>query len=302
MLFSTKSSSFHAVNYDGGLSLPECAVWRVGNWLNNHMLPNLGAKELAVPFVARMEDVDVSMLTDESSPARTLVDIFWMKLDWKKLASALGELHICDIGCGRGDYGPFLMKSSGGVVRSYTGIDIKSNERWDYNILEGGIEFIRSDSHEVCEVIPSKCNVLVSNSAVEHFDEDLLFFQQLRDYAVSASGPIVQVHTLPSAAGCRMYGYHGVRQYTMRTLRRITTVYEGTDAWPLAYCLGGPASTQVHLDYICNSELGDLRSKYPEEYVTQKMKAISAELEVPDMEHPCFYALLIAHGGKLELF
>ncbi len=49
---------------------------------------------------------------------------------------------------------------------------------------------------------------------------------QLRDFAAAINRPSILVHLMPSAACLRLYRHHGLRQYTPRTISKITRLFD----------------------------------------------------------------------------
>ena len=108
----------------------------------------------------------------------------------------------------------------------------------------------------------------MTHSAQEHFDEDLGYFKKLKDFVKSSKNNIIQVHIFPSRVGLYLYHFHGVRQYTPRTISRITRMFNDF-SYAILFKLGGNFCNYLHYKYLTlynknnNKNLRDLR---PEEY------------------------------------
>ena len=298
-----RSTSLHQLNADRRLSTIAKAAYVTLNWFNNRLPfafrdPALTIRDFACPDLATAwRDVP-----PVASPSRALSDLFWQTLPWTAIREELGDIHIFDVGCGSGNHGPRLFAWANNQIASYTGTDARRRDQWP--ALEAGdarLRFSVSHAQNVRGIIPAGTNMFMSQSALEHFDEDLGFFEQLRDYVRATHGPILQVHLMPSAACLRLYRLHGVRQYTPRTLSKITRLFE-PDAYAVLYRLGGQACNRLHYEFITRPLLirrtGDRRSEQPEEYNRRLFDAIADDMRHPQPS-PDFYALVI-HSHPLR--
>lgn len=297
-----KSSSFHSLNADKGLTKWPRRLWYFLNWLNNSLFPNRKSSQLSLKrFQPDLSDKSWQHIHPKSSPSRALSDLFWMQLPWSQIAAELGQIHILDTGCGSGRYGIELQKFSGGLISSYTGLDDAPRPNWPETMKEH--PFIRlqaADSASFVSMIPAQANLFVSQSAIEHFPEDLTYFRQLRDFIAKKSEPVLQIHLFPSAACLRLYRFHGVRQYTSRTVSQISSLFPKSSS--MLFELGGGQSNALHWDFITEPNLhagSDRRETETEKYGQAMQAAIQADTQ---LGHPSFYALVIHSNKKTELF
>ncbi|MSO55882.1 MAG: class I SAM-dependent methyltransferase [Acidobacteria bacterium] len=231
--------------------------------------------------------------------------MFWLTLPWAAIGDELGVIRVLDAGCGSGGYGPRLLSWADGQIATYTGTDAHRDNAWA--ALEAGdrrLRFFRSRAENFRSSIPAGTNMFISQSAVEHFDEDLGFFEQIRDYVRATQGPVLQVHLVPSQACLGLYHLHGARQYTPRTLSHITRLF-GPDTHALLYRLGGRASNRVHYSFITKPLLilggTDLRNEQPDEYDRRLFDAISDDMRRPQRS-PVFWALAIHSRWNKRVF
>ena len=142
--------------------------------------------------------------------------------------------------------------------------------------------------------IPEGTNLFISQSAIEHFDDDLDFFGHIRDYVRLTQGPVLQIHLVPSQVCLRLYHLHGVRQYTPRTLSKITRLF-APGASATVYRLGGGACNRLHYSFITKPSLlygRDRRLEQADEYDRRLFDAIEEDLRRQNRS-PAFYALVI---------
>ena len=155
-------------------------------------------------------------------------------------------------------------------------------------------DFHKSDSKMIKPYIKAGTNFIMSQSAIEHFREDLTFFKIIRDHIVKSHAPTVQFHLFPSSINLKLYGNHGFRQYTPRTIQKIWTIFKNFSSGIL-FELGGEECNRLHWNFITKPILlkrGDLREQKTVEY-DRKLKDAILNDSVSDKSQPSFYALCI---------
>lgn len=240
----------------------------------------------------------------KESPARALSKLFWMDLPWARIREELGEIHCFDTGCGKGKYGPLLLKFSDNRIAKYVGVDIEPRAQWEsIRAAYTKISLMQSDAAGIRDCIPAETNFFVTQSAIEHFKKDLLYFKQIRDFIVNKKTSIVQVHLLPAPACLKLYGLHGVRQYPLHAIGRIVNIFRKY-SYAVLYELGGTRSRTLHDEYITGpitDGLGDLRHDETGQYACHLREAIRDDMSDPYGE-PLFYALIIHSFGRQKIF
>lgn len=233
----------------------------------------------------------------DGSPSRILSNLFWLDLPWNQIVKEIGPISVLDTGCGSGSYGDYLDMCSNGNVARYVGLDVYEHPSWSTSTLPSRA-FHRFNGRSIAPHIPADTNFFMSQSAIEHFRNDRKYFQEIKQFIDTHPRPIIQVHLFPSAACMKLYGRHGYRQYTPRTVTRITGLFP--DAQCVLFGLGGPACNQVHEQYITRpmaKEGVDYRKTKPDEYQQKVLEAIKQDHNVAPTD-PSFWALVICSNWK----
>lgn len=249
---------------------------------------------------------DAEHFYEKDSPSRRLSNLFWLNLPWDTLRKELGALHIFDTGCGSGGYAIRLQNWSGQQIASYCGMDFQSHERWAaLQAQYPFVSFIQGDATNVEKYIPEETDVFITQSALEHIEMDILYFRRIHEFIARRRRNTVQVHLLPSPACLDLYGFHGVRQYTPRTIAKIVRFYKN-DSYAVLYSLGGVQCNRLHTTYITDpivSGAGDLRDTQTEVYKARLQEAIENDMAVQNGQNdPSFYALIIHSFYNRKLF
>lgn len=300
------SSSFRNFNADRKLTKPQSALWLLMNWTDNCWMPNRVFDDNLIiqKFKCAISNDDWKRLQAKSSPSRKLCELFWLKFPWTKTKSELGEIKILDVGCGDGNLGAKLQSYSNNSIASYAGVDINTHETWDVLMKEHkNFVFRQICCSKISDCIPYDTNFILTQSALEHFEGDLTFFEQIRNFILGGSKNVIQVHMLPSSACLKLYLLHGVRQYTRRKISKITSIFQDF-SYSILYELGGKYCNRLHWEFITkpwNFKKVDMRDIKTSEYTRESVRAIQEDMSHPS-GIPSFYALIIHSNCGSKLF
>jgi hypothetical protein len=276
------------------------------NWLNNQLPYTAVDPAIMIEdFRCDISEAQWQNLNQTSSPSRKLSDLFWETLPWPIINKELGSIQFVDCGCGGGSYGPKLLDWCNTENARYLGIDATFSNHWqDLTNLDQRLQFLQVDANTVAKHLPEKANLFVSQSAIEYFDDDLIFFSTLKHFIIRNKRPTVQIHLFPSSACLLLYLLHGVRQYTPRTVSKITGLF-GAFSYAVLYRLGGKACNSLHYDFITwpllIKKAGDLRQSQTDEYDQRLRKAIQDDMLRPQSS-PAFWALVVHSYPTTQVF
>lgn len=296
------TNSLPCVNGDKKLNVFERVIWLFVNFLNNSF--DSAKSNLTIhQFIPKVSSASWSYIDKSSSPSRVLSDLFWFQTDWLKVENELGQINILDTGCGSGEYFFKFNKFSHNKITNYCGIDIEEKSTWESLKNENSnINFKKINSNNLLDFIPTNTNLFVSQSAIEHFEEDLVYFSQIKDFIDRTKNNTIQIHLFPSSSCLTQYVWHGIRQYTPRSISKITKIFEDEKSYSVLYKLGGKLSNKVHRDYITIPmyiKKKDDRELKKDEYIRKLQYAIEHDI---NGEEPSFYALVIHSNYENIIF
>ena len=296
------STSLHRLNADLGLPTYKKILWVFFNLFENFLSPFMVRKvpvsHLVVPEACLESHRSIGAEENMSSPTRLFCDLFWQSLDFEDISKFLGgSINSIEIGCGHGIYGEYLQTRCSQGYR-YLGLDPTSSQHWSNLRKKNVIEFAVGSSDSVLDHLPNK-NFLFTQSAIEHFENDLDFFKRVAAYIHRVDHPTFQIHTFPSPYTLFTYPLHGIRQYNMRNIKQIIALFPNSDIKLIG--LGSAASFFHHLSNITvRRQLGlsDLRATDNAKYCESLRKAALTDLTKPVSQVASFYALIIKTSGS----
>ena len=156
------------------------------------------------------------------------------------------------------------------------------------------IRFKLLKSDFVSNVLKNK-NFLFTQSAVEHFEDDKLFFSNVQNYINQQEKPFLQIHLAPSSYCLWKYLMHGYRQYSFSTICKLYDILWKNEQF-FSFSLGGKNCNYLQIKYITFPMVLGLKDKREKDFKTYKIdleKAIKKDLKVLDPKNGSFYALVI---------
>ena len=195
----------------------------------------------------------------ESSPGRLLAIHTTLGL-CRLLNEILAEpVSVLDLGCGSGGFYPFFRDQ---LTRfsHYTGVDIARHPAWEEHEHggEGRATFACSPAERFVDALDERSpyNLIHSNCALEHMQDDEHVIRTLCDWSRSQVNPIAQFHVLPATAALPLYRSHGYRVYSTSDVKRLRC----SSGQSFVIGLGGWRSWSQHFLHLRSR--GSLSSDY----------------------------------------
>jgi hypothetical protein len=287
-------SSANTISGDHGLTDARRLRWLL-NALSHHYQPEVGLDSLRL-FKPKLGAYPSTYCTPMMTPSRVLSNLFWLQVQAKGIWRLLERISVIDCGCGDGSYSRILQQALG-EIDSYLGFDLEEHARWSQFSVEGSVNFTRCDVAQIRSSFFDQHNLIVSQSAIEHFPEDLKFFQRIAESVSARSDPVIQVHLIPPPTIWRQFGFHGYRGYTSSGIKLIADLFGSSSEYRI-FALGGPACLDVHYRFVfdlLSPDGKDERYSHRELYVERLKAAILADSSAKSVSvsESCFLALVI---------
>jgi len=229
------------------------------------------------------------------SPSRILSEMFWNKVPWEEIGKIIRVPNIVDVGCGEGYLLTKIQQVRGMSGACYRGVDSVRARNWAYRLSENErADFVLASAENVEEYLDGEQNIIISQSALEHFRYDLNFFRKIHRYMTVRSGPTLHIHCIPAARCLWLYGLHGYRQYTERKIVQLLQPF-GKEISATLYGLGGSSCASVHKRYINRFPFlfrKEKRASHKYQYINEVKRAIQDDMSRRIPQDPLFYALV----------
>lgn len=231
------------------------------------------------------------------SPTRFVSDLLWSSLPWAEISATFGRPTVLDIACGRGDYGKLWHSHLPGGLGKYIGLDIAQRSDW---LVEQPFErhFQIADVRNMPRI---QADLYFSQSALEHFPEDLAFMDALQSQIATFGRPALQVHLFPARSQTYLVGPHGFRTYTAAMAMRLArSAAPGSRVQLIP--LGGLSLNRTYLkNFTIPRILGQERKWGEGPNPTVQIRAsIAQDHSANKLLWPSFYCLTIEDGIRLQ--
>jgi hypothetical protein len=277
-------------------------LWIVLNALNNLQFP-IFVKNLSVSTYSPGPVLDATFKLGRLSPSRLLCNLFWESINFQEIRNFLGEpLNVIDLGCGDGDYSNKLdlLKSE-----TYCGVDFRQHPNWYSltsctSVVSPNISFTIADYLEITEYIQDK-NLLITQSALEHFELDILLFEKINSHILKTGRPFVQIHLMPASSTFFLNLYHGIRQYNLRSIKKLISA-STSSSQSMIYALGGKQVNKFHFSCITLPQLFNHQTFF--HHLGYESELVRLATQPPDnvnFKDTNFYALVIFHNSTLNV-
>lgn len=293
MMFNKNSSSFHVINSDYHLNFLNKIMYLILNSLLSLIPSRIRNLESFTKF-RPLDSVIIGSRQSETvpvSPGRFLSNMFWDSIDYVKLEEVLNEsLHVFEIGCGTGRYGRRIAALAD--IESYEGLDLHYHAEWDQEEMSK-FHFHQDTYLNISKYLLNQ-NLIITQSALEHFESDLLLLKQISAYATESGKPIMSIHLFPSTASLYTFLWHGIRQYGPLQLAKLIRA-NGESSTNYVFSLGGVTINFFHFVSITIPQVikkRALMSNQKDIYFDLLLEALKKDSASKSKRFPAFTALI----------
>ena len=297
-VFNKASSSLHVINSDYSMTPISKLGFMALNFLNNLFNFPKRRSYYSEYFFSKYENVK-NATNQKTSPARFLSNTFWAAIDFDLVRKIVGgSINVLDVGCGSGEYRKvFKLKPED----NYLGIDISTSPYWEEAVSEN-VNF-KETSYENVAANLSGRNVLITQSALEHFNFDLKFFQNIHDTVAITGQPLIQIHIFPARSTLLTYLWHGIRQYNLRGIGRIVKISQPQNP-AILVSLGGKHTSAFHWKSITIHQIMHRSERFfttKGDYLDEMLTSLAKDANEVNSNNAVFYALIMQHNLDQEL-
>ena len=294
-------SSPYNLNCDQNLGKIQKVRSFLVNLLRNAPKSSLSKTVQVINFAAdtKFQSILSSDLQLNQTPSRNLSNLFWKRLNLEKISEILGrDVSVVEVGCGTGRYSQVFSEQLENF--SYTGVDIVQSPDWK-TATDKRVNFLEKDYLSYDSYL-NNCNFIFTQSAAEHFRQDLDFFKNISNYASSAERKLVTIHLVPPPSSLYCYLWHGIRQYPIRVVNKIYEL-QPAECKKILVVLGGPRANRVHRKWITYPSLflnRDYRTENPDGYGLAMQKSIAEDLKYKGLHRASFLGLITLYNMSDE--
>ena len=214
-----RSSGGAGIRGDGPVSTIRQLAWITANSAIN-LLESALRKETETyrePVFKPASAKAASRFARDPSPTRLGCDLFWASIPWDQISRVASKPRVIDFGCGTASYGDYWNMLLPHGIGEYVGVDISAHESWG-ETRQFPRRFLTGGHSSGAGV---EADLYFSQSALEHFEDDLSFFSELQQRIATQESPSLQVHVVPGVDQALNTGAHGWRAYSPRSLSRL---------------------------------------------------------------------------------
>lgn len=289
------SNQFRNFSGDKKLNLIEKIIWFLISFINIKFNSNISIRIYLKKFFINKELINKKDFFKTKSPIRLVCNTFWQSINWKEINQNLkNDLRILEVGCGTGRYFEFLKKISKSTKFNYTGIDIKNS-----NFKKKKNKLFYLDNANNVDLYLEKVNFLFTQSAIEHFENDLIFFKKISKYLNKKSKKFIQVHLFPSESCLYTYLFHGYRHYNYKMISKLTESFGDNHNFYLFH-IGSKHTNKFTFQQITLNRV--LKKKINTIDIKKLKTSIQNDNKIETFNNASFYGLVILSNLEIKNF
>ncbi len=289
------SNEFRNFSGDKKLNLIEKIIWFFLSFANIKFNSNIAKRINLKKFYINKKLITKNEIFKTKSPVRLICNTFWQSINWKEINQNLkNDLRILEVGCGTGRYFDFLKKLSKSRKFKYTGIDIINR-----NFHKRKDKFFYLDDANNVDLYLDKVNFLFTQSAIEHFEHDLIFFKKISKFLNKKQKKFIQVHLFPSESCLYTYLFHGYRHYNYKMISKLTESFGDNHNFDLFH-MGSKNTNKFTFKQITLNRI--FKKKIDTIDIEKLRESVQKDNKIMSFKNSSFYCLVILSNLEIKNF
>lgn len=289
------SNQFRNFSGDKKLNLIEKIIWFFLSFANIKFNSNIAKRINLKKFNINIKLITKNKIFKTKSPVRLICNTFWQSMNWNEINQNLkNNLKILEVGCGTGRYCDFLKKLSKSRKFTYTGIDIINT-----NFHKRKDKFFYLDDANNIDLYLDKVNFLFTQSAIEHFEYDLIFFKKISKFLNKKKKKFIQVHLFPSESCLYTYLFHGYRHYNYKMISKLTESFSDNHSFDLFH-IGSKNTNKFTFKQITLKRI--FKKKIDSINIKKLRESIQKDNKIMSFKNSSFYCLVILSNLEIKNF
>lgn len=287
------SNRFKNISGDKKLNIFEKLLWFIISFINIHHNSLIDKRIKFKKYIIKNKYKIKIDKFENASPIRIMCNLFWQSINWSEINNIFNKkVQILEIGCGNGRYYEFLKKISSNNNLIYSGLDIKKK-----NFVESKNKRFILDTADNINKYLDNCNFLITQSAIEHFENDLLFFQKISFFTNKTKKKFLQIHLFPSESCLYTYLFHGYRHYNFGMISKLINSFDEKHQFTV-FGIGSKNLNKIVFNKITLKRILNLNIKTINFFDLKN--SIDKDNKINDLNKSSFYALIITKNFEIK--
>ncbi len=287
------SNKFRNFSGDKKLNFLKKILWLIISYINIKFTGKVDKKISFIKFKINKKLLIKNNLFFSKSPIRQICNVFWQSVDWQKVKLKLdNNIKLLEVGCGDGRYFSFIKKISKIKNIKYIGIDIQKKKIK----TEKNFKFFLDSAYNVDHYL-NKVNFLFTQSAIEHFKYDLIFFKKISKFLNKNKKKFIQIHLFPAESTLYTYLFHGYRHYNPLMISKLTKTFNKNHKFIL-FSIGSKNINKFTFREITLRRI--LKKKQINLNFEKLKECVEKDNKISTLKNSSFYCLVIISNMKID--
>ena len=287
------SNKFRNFSGDKKLNFFKKILWLIISYINIKYTGKIDKKISFLKFKINKKLLNKNKLFKSKSPIRQICNVFWQSIDWQEIKIKLdNNIKLLEVGCGDGRYFSFIKKISKIKKIKYIGIDIQKKKIKP----EKNLKFVLDSAYNVNYYL-NKVNFLFTQSAIEHFKYDIIFFKKISKFLNKKKKKFIQIHLFPAESTLYTYLFHGYRHYNPLMVSKLIESFNKNHKF-LLFSIGSKNINRFTFKEITLRRI--FKKKQINLNIKKLKECIDKDNNISSLNNSSFYCLVILSNMKMD--